>query len=184
MNFLPKNTFVGENADGSEYRIQEWGYQDLMNVDLVRIIFLFVVSILLGSIISPIIIIACLLNYNGIFRVGYILSILISSMFLYDCYSGWLGTITLSLFFDENIMNLLVMVNIIAIGLSLFFMLFGGIFHKLISNKNESVAREKFFVLIIVIILLGYLYSYNITDKNIGWVDKNIGIEPLVESTE
>ena len=184
MNFLPKNTFVGENTDGSEYRIQGWDYQDLMNVDLVRIIFLFVASILLGSIISPIIIIVCLLNYNGKFRIGYILSILISSMFLYDCYIGWLATITLSLFFDENIMNFLVMVNIIAIGLSLFFMLFGGRFHNLISNKNQSIAREKFFVLISVIIFLSYLYSYTITDKNPGWLNKNIGIEPLVESNK
>jgi hypothetical protein len=184
MNFLPKNTFVGKHPDGSSYRIQEWNYLDLMNIDLIRIIFLFIISILLGSIISPIIIVMCLLSYNGVFRIGYILSILISSMFLYDCYCGWLATITLSFFLSETMMNFLVMANIISIGLSLFFMLFGRSFYRFISSKNNTTAGQGFFLVIGLIIFFGYIYSHSITDKNTGWLNRNIGIEQPINSTK
>lgn len=183
MNFLPKNTFVGKNADGSSYRIHEWNYLDLMNIDLIRIIFLLAISVLLGAIISPIMIIMCIISYNGTFRIGYILSIIISSMFLYDCYSGWLATITLSFLFSESIMNFLVMSNIISIGLSLFFTLFGRSFCNFLSSKNNITALQGFFLAIGLIIFFGYLYSNSITDKNPGWLNRNIGIEQPVNTT-
>jgi hypothetical protein len=177
MNFLPKNTFVGTNSDGSSYRVHEWNYFDLLRIDLMGGMFLLILSIIFGAVISPIMIIMCILSYNGVFKIGYILCIIISSMFLYDCYSGWLATITLSFFFSESIMNFLVMLNIASIALSVFFTLFGRTFFKFLLSKNNVGAGQGFFLIIGLIMFFSYLYSYSITDKNPGWLNRNIGIE-------
>lgn len=178
MKFLPKNTFVGKNSDGSEFRIQEWDYQTLLTFDIMQFLFMMVLAIFFGTILGPITVMLTILAFDGRLRVGHFIAIIASSIFLYDCYCGWIGTIILYLFLDESQMNYLVILNVTCIVIMMFLTLFGGILHKHISNKcGDGIhAKQTFILFVIGISLIGFIIGKNITNKNIGWLGKNTGV--------
>ena len=183
MRFTPKNTFVGKNADGSTFRVQEWNYFDLAGVDLIGSAFIGIISILVGAFIGPILVLLTILKFDGVIRLGHFLAIGICSLVLYDFNHAWIGTCVFYLFLNENQIDYLVILNIISLVLIIFLTVFGTLLHRLINSIGDSYKSCKllFISVLLIIIAITYLNSRNFLDRNSGWLSKKTGIEQAVD---
>lgn len=170
----PKNVFIGENADGSTFKIIEWDYSTFAAYDIIHKILILAFFALMSSVISPVLLIMSLARFTGKAKLSHILGILISGIFLFDAYKGWLGITTLNLFLSESFINILVSANIIAIIGHLVILFFGGEIYKLIGSFS-------IYLMLIWITVFGVIVSYGITSTHVGWVEKNIGETSTIE---
>ena len=182
MELTPKNIFKGKNSDGSAFRVEEWDYSTLANLELIGWICTLIVIVLVGACISPILVILSLFNFTGRAKLLHLIGIIISAYFLFDSYNGWLGLAVLRVFLEDSTLNLLVAINCAAVLLHAVFLLFGIIIY----NESEKY-KSKFILPIIITLVVGFIglsYGFNITKKHKDWAGKNMKSdeEPKVET--
>jgi hypothetical protein len=171
MNITPKNTYKGRNSDGSTFRIQEWDFATLSNMELSGYAIVFVFCMALIPIISPLITILAILGFSGRFNFMYVLSILFGGYFLYDCSHGWMGVLCLSFFASEPTIGLFVKLNIASIVITSVLMIFGGVIADMITSSRNAVV---FYVFIAVVFMGSFLMSGSVVPKEKGWVKRNL----------
>jgi hypothetical protein len=183
MKFTPSNTFVGRNPDGSSFRVQEWDYFDLVGVDLIGAVFIFIVSIFVGAFIGPLLVLFTILKFDGRVRIGHFLAICVCSLVLYDFNNAWLGTCVFYLFMNENQIDYLVILNVISLVLITFLTIFGKLLHVIISLIGGSVKACKaiFTIILLIVIAISYIKTRNFLDENSGWLSMKTGIEQAVD---
>lgn len=176
MDFRPEKIFLGTNADGSAFRIEQWNYDSRAGFELIggcMNIFAFVLAV---QFMSPIFLVMCILNFNGRANILNIIGIVLGSYFLYDASHGWLVTAFLRIFLNDTLLNLLVYVNAIGVALHVVLLLFSGIIYQTINKtcETEEKCKETFSMLMIVISFIVIVMTNNILSSNPGWVDKNL----------
>ncbi len=158
MRFLPKNVFKGTNSDGSTFTANEWDYNTLANIQGASFLVILIISLLLCSVLSPILLIICIVMYNGKINALSLIGALIGLYFLIDCYNDWLAIMALGLFCDANDIKLLIAFNVASL-----------ITHIVMMTANESLYRyNKLFYLIIGIVFLGGIVIGCENASNIG----------------
>ena len=171
MILTPKNTYKGRNSDGSTFRIQEWDFATLSNMELGGYAIVFVFCMAFIPIISPLITILAILGFSGRFNFMYVLSILFGGYFLYDCSHGWMGVLCLSFFASEPTIGLFVKLNIASIVITSVLMIFGGVIADMITSSRNAVV---FYVFIAVVFMGSFLMSGSVVPKEKGWVKRNL----------
>lgn len=196
MNITPKNIYKGRNSDGSSFRVEEWDFATLSNMELGGSVIVFIFCMALIPIVSPLLTILAILSFSGRFNLMYVLSILFGSYFLYDCYHGWLGVLCLSFFASESTISLFVKLNAASIVISAILMIFGGLIRDLIikpvtkydeeayyllpkwkkQEAEDSVNKNKFFfyLFIAIVVVISFFISNSVIPKEKGWVKRNI----------
>ncbi len=182
MELTPKNIFKGKNSDGSTFRVEEWDYFTLANLEMIGWICTLIAIALVGAFISPILMILCLFNFTGRAKLLHLIGIIISAYFLYDCYSGWLGLAILRIFLEDTTLNIIVAINCAALLCHTVILFFGIIIY------NEAAKLKNAFLLpILVVLVIGFIglsYGFSITKKHKNWATKNSRSdeEPKVET--
>lgn len=190
MNLTPRSIFLGKNSDGSNFRIAEWDFATLSNIEFTGLMVRLVVLLALSSIVSPILVLIGFLWFNGRFKVGYLIAILTSIFFLTDCYYGWLTTTILSTFCDDAVFNILIGLNIMSLIISTILFLFSGAIYSLIADPiddedyehlseeeqkqiNDNVEGKKLLFVIILLFICSLLFfvGTNTTIKHHGWLN-------------
>lgn len=168
MNFLPKNVYVG-SVGGQSINVKEYDNDTYAGLQFAHGFFMLLFFGIVAPFISPLLTIFILLNFNGRFKLGYLLCIIFSGYFLYDAYSGWIVTTLASIALDEYWMNKLVAINASVLGINLFLLIFGRFF------KNFN---DKSWVLlpIVAVGVISFIYGFNICDKHPDWIDRNLKI--------
>jgi hypothetical protein len=196
MNITPKNIYKGRNSDGSSFRMEEWDFATLSNIELGSGIIVFIFCMAFISIISPLLTLLTILSFSGRFNFMYVLSILLGGYFLYDCSHGWLGVLCLSFFASESTINLIINLNIASIVISSILVIFGGFIRDLIAKPIDkydeetylllsedekqvaeaAVNRNKFiFYLFIIGLTIGsFMITGSMVPRQKGWVKKNV----------
>lgn len=175
MDFGPKNIFKGTNSDGKPFRFEEWDYSTLAGADLLNISSQIFVGIFIGCITSPMLAFKSITGFDGNLKVINIIGIILSVIFLYQCYSGGIILTALNILLSEGVINFLVCINIVGLVIHIL-LLFSGVIHYVISTlfKTEDARIQCFVILLFVVCVL----SYKITRGNLkqyeGWVDHNI----------
>jgi hypothetical protein len=196
MNITPKNIYKGRNSDGSTFRVEEWDFATLSNMELGSFVITFIVCMALVSIISPILAILGVLAFSGRFNLMYVLSIIFGAYFWYDCLHGWMGVLCLSFFASESTINLFLRLNIVSIVVSSVLLIFGKAIANVVTDPitkygedgylllssneqqaaEDSVNRNKvFFYLFIALVIVGsFVISSKFVPKQKGWVKQNV----------
>lgn len=144
MNILPKHILKGTNSNGSTFSVNEWDYSTLANLQGVGFFVALIISLLLCSVASPIILILCVVIYNGKTNILSLIGALISTYFLIDCYNDWLAIKALGLFCDESEIKLFIAFNIASL-----------ITHLLMMANRTN--KKMFYFIIIMTFLGGFI---------------------------
>jgi hypothetical protein len=171
MNITPKNIYKGRNSDGSTFRMEEWDFATLSNMELGGFAIAFVTCMALISIISPLLTILAVLAFSGRFNLMNVLAILFGGYFLYDCSHGWLGIVCLNLFASEATINLFVKLNIASIVISSVLLIFGGVIGSMMANSRNAFL---FYLFIAVLFVGSFMLGGSVIPKDKGWVKRNI----------
>jgi hypothetical protein len=174
MDFLPKNVHVGRRIDGSKNIVEEYDFDTYSNIQLVNgIAYLFAFGVI-AMIASPILLLIFLLQYSGRFHFGFIICVILSGYFVYDCYKGWLLSAFLNIFMEGPVFSFFVKLNLASIGISLYFLILGKITFHTINELTQNVVN-RYLLFFGFTFLLGYIvFSFSeryITDD---WVNQNI----------
>jgi len=176
MNFRPEKVFLGKNPDGSNLRIEEWDYDTRATLELPGNFMHFFACILFVQIISPLLLIACILNFNGRGNLLNFIGIVLGGYFLYDASHGWLVTDFLHILLSESIINVLVYLNAVAVVLHILLLLFSGIIYTIINKlyDTEDKCEFAFSLFLLIIAFIVYVNTDTIIRSHPGWVNNNI----------
>jgi hypothetical protein len=196
MNYTPKNILKGKTSKGDTFTIREWDFETLATLETFGFLWMLIICLIFSSVAGPILTLISLFAFTGRFRLTYVLSLLISSYFLYDCYHGWISLGALNLFFEEKTINKLVYFNGASIIVTLILLIFGNAIGNAIKKPitelndttyealptgrknvlNKKVENRKFNFIIVMFIV--YFFSLfiveGIIDSDKGWVKRNI----------
>lgn len=196
MNITPKNIYKGRNSDGSTFRVEEWDFATLANLELGGLFIAIIFCMALVSIISPIFAILSIITFSGRFNLMYVLGILFGTYFLYDCSNGWLGVLCLTFFATEPTINIIFRLNIVSIVLCSIFLVFGRTIANMIISPITQYSEDAYFFLsegekleldeqvnrnkvityffIVTVSVVTYFLSASAVPKQKGWVERNI----------
>ncbi len=196
MNYTPKNILKGKTSKGDTFTIREWDFGTLATLETFGFLWMLIICLIFSSVAGPILTLICLFAFTGSFRLTYVLSLLISSYFLYDCYHGWISLGTLNLFFEEKTIDKLVCLNGASIIVTLILLIFGNVIGNAIkkpvtelddatydalptgrkNNLNKKVENRKFnFIIVMFFVYFFSLFFVEaIIDSDKGWVKRNI----------
>jgi hypothetical protein len=176
MNFRPEKVFLGKNPDGSKLRIEEWDYDTRATLELPGNFMYLFTCILFVQIISPLLLIACIKNFNGRGNFLNFIGILLGGYFLYDASHGWLVTNFLHILLSEKIINILVYLNAVAVALHILLLLFSGLIYTIINKLYDTEDKCEFAFLLFLLIIGVFVYACtdSIIRSHPGWVNNNI----------
>lgn len=176
MNFRPEKLYLGKNPDGSNLRIEEWNYDTRAGYELAGSFMNLFVGVLFVQIISPFLLILCILNFSGRANILNVIGILLGSYFLYDASHGWLVTNFLHILLSERIINILVYLNTISVVLHTILFLFSTFIFNVINKKfnTKDDCNQAFLCIILILTFFIFVLTENTLDSNKGWVNKNI----------
>jgi hypothetical protein len=176
MRFRPEKIFIGKNADGSSFRIEQWDYDTRAGFELIGNFMSLFAAVIFVQIISPVLLVMCVLNFNGRANILNIIGIALGGYFLYDAYHGWLVTNFLHILLSESIINILVYLNAVSVVLHALLLLFSSVIYNTINKKfeTENKCEQAFLTFILVIGWIIVLFTNDALNSNPGWVDKNI----------
>jgi hypothetical protein len=177
MNLTPKSVFTGKGSNGEKITMFEWDFNTWAGFEFLSHLSYLVIGLLLSAISSPLLLILCIANYNGRAKVLYVVGMIISAFFIYDCNHGWLVTQVINFFFDEGGVTFLYGVNIASFILFGIFLVIGIRLHNFIEDLTSSVeARWVIFICLVLIIAVAIVVT-TASNKNKGWVKMNINTE-------
>lgn len=193
MNITPISILKGRNSDGSSFRVAQWDFNTISNMETTGLLVGLVVGLIASSVIAPIILLVSLLNFNGRLNLGFILSAIISGYFLIDCNNGWITLSALNIFFSETTINFLVAMNTATLLLNLILIVFGGAIYSAITvpvkdineldakylneselnNINQALNKRwlVFGVVVFMVAVFGFAIGKSTTSKHSGWVE-------------
>lgn len=167
MNITPKSIFKGTNSDGSNFRMEEWDFSTLAQIELVSFIVTMLMVIVLSAFIPITLLVLTVVFFNGRFALANIVGLIGGIYFLYDCSHGWLTLLTLSMFFEESTISLLYGLNLGAVIGHIIIILFGGTLFNCVNQNKTNFGVIISFALIVVLFI-------GIGTHNKGWVDANL----------
>lgn len=179
MNYTPKSVFTRTGGNGNKVTMMEWDYNTWAEIQAFSNIYYLLIGLLISAILSPILLGFAIFYFNGRSKGLYIIGLILSGYFLYDCNHGWLVLCAINIFFDESTINYLVGLNVASLILFSIFLLIGGILHDLIETSFNAV-MDRWLVFLTTVILIGGLSFYitvNTKNSKKGWVETNIKTE-------
>ena len=177
MNLTPKSVFTGKGSNGEDVTMFEWDFNTWAGFELINSLGYLFVGLILSAIASPLLLILCIVNYNGRHKPLYVIGMLISAYFMYDCNHGWLVVQVVNFFFSESIITLLLGINVASMVLFSIFLLIGVRLNNFIEDFTPTVeGRWKAFIIFILAITIVSVMSVT-ASKNKGWVMTNIKTE-------
>lgn len=180
MQLTPKNVFKTHNPDGTTTTTEEWDFSTIAGLEIAQGIAILIATIVIGSVIAPILLLVCLNNFNVNRKIPHIVGAISACYFLIDCYFGWVGLVLLSFGLSESDLNLLIALNV-ASGLThIILLFFGGLIYDY-AVKIEDVTKQyvRIYMVILVVLVFGFFISFGITKNHTGWLERNIKTEPI-----
>lgn len=177
MNITPKSVFTGKGSNGEKITMFEWDFNTWAGFELLSHLSYLVVGLLLSAISSPLLLILCIANYNGRHKPLYVIGILISAYFIYDCKNGWLVVQVINFFFSEGVITFLLGINVASMILFSIFLLIGIRLNNFIEDLTPTFeGRWMVFIIFISVITVTTVVSVS-ASKDKGWVMTNIKTE-------
>lgn len=146
MNITPKSIIKGRNSDGTTFRLEEWDFATLSNLEFLHMAILFIVGLALCPLIAPLLTILSIFRFNGRVKISNIIAIIFGGYFLYDASHGWLMLTAVSFFASESTINILLRLNFASVITSIILLLFSGLFYKYISEPMTSWDEDAYFL--------------------------------------
>jgi hypothetical protein len=177
MNLSPKSVFTGKGSNGEDVTMFEWDFNTWAGFEVLSQLSYLVVGLLLSAISSPLLLILCIVNYNGRSKVLYVVGMIISAYFIYDCNHGWLVMQTVNFMLGEGILSFLFGLNVATIILFGIFLLIGVRLHNFIEDLTPSVETRWVIFTTLVIIIAVTTVLITVSSKPKGWAKVNIDTE-------
>jgi len=165
MELTPRSIFKGKNSDGSTFRAEEWDYGSLATFEVAAMFPSLIVASFFCSIISPIMAIFNLFTFNGGIKLGSIISVICSSLFLLDASNKSLITILHGWFISEGTMKFLVAINIVSLTVHLVLLILGlPIIKWIMRGKSNFIRRDRLiWFYVCCCLLIGCMYVFGTT---------------------
>ena len=178
-NWSPKSVFTGKGANGEKITMFEWDYATWLGFETINNVIVLLVALVFSAFVPLILLFMAIANYSGRHKGLYVIGILSSGYFLYDCSHGWIVLTAINLFFSEPTINILVSLNVVAIVLFTVFLFIGGMLYDTIEyNINEVTNRWVAFIMIVAVVGgITFFTALSGQSNHKGWVDKNITTE-------
>jgi hypothetical protein len=177
MNLSPKSVFTGKDSNGQKITMFEWDFGTWAGFELLASLPYLFIGLLLSAISSPLLLILCIANYNGRAKVLYVVGLIMSGYFLYDCNHGWLVLTGINLILSESTITFLLGLNVASIILFGIFLLIGVRLHNFIEDLTSSIeARWLIFICLVGVVGVTSVIGTYSTKKK-GWVMTNITTE-------
>lgn len=176
MNYTPRSVFTGKGGDGNKITMMEWDFNTWAGFEIANNLVMLILLLALCSIASPIMLCIAIYNFSGRNKLQYLIGMIVSGYFLYDCSHGWIVLCTINLPFDESIINYLVGLNVASFILFTIFLLVGGMLYDFIESAfSELLDRWCIFLGIVLVIgILSVMITTNEKEKHKGWITANI----------
>lgn len=141
-NFMPKNIFKGTNSDGTTFRVEEWDFITLSNMELPRIIVMAIFFLVFSAFASPIL--TLLFIFGSVFRakIFYFISGLVAAFMIYDFTYGIFILEALSMFFDNAGITYILFANILSLVIAVIMFFFGGMIQDWMYKPISSIKDE------------------------------------------
>ena len=181
MNIFPKSVFKGTNADGSKFTANEYDFSTYANIASANFFVYLLFGALFSGFVAPIVLLLSVLSFNGRFNMLYVLGIIFSGYFLYDCYHGWLILLLLSFICNGDtgveyywFIDLLVALNVGVLVTITALMVFGRPLFDWINEKIEDYHSKLayLFGFVLLIFIFGCVKGNTIVNKDKDWVNK------------
>lgn len=160
MNFTPKNVFEGENSDGTTFTMAEWDFNTLANLQIGSLFLMLIAGSLLSTIISPILLIMCVLTITGRVKVINIMGIVIGIYFLIDYKNDWLCFGILKMFLEPSQLKIVFAMNVASLGTHILFLVFGKIIAKSIVSEEGIKNAEPVTYLLGVVAMFAMIFYF------------------------
>lgn len=176
MNITPKSVFTGKGGDGNKITMMEWDFNTWAGFEVANNIVMLIFLLALSSIASPILLCIAIYNFSGRNKLQYLIGMIVSGYFLYDCSHGWIVLCGINIVFDESTINYLVGLNIASLILFSIFLLVGGMLYNFIEDTfTELLDRWCVFLGIVLVIgILSVMITVNQKESHKGWINANI----------
>lgn len=179
MNFSPKSVFTGKGSNGENITFFEWDFATWAGFAFVSNIFYLLVALLLSAVASPILLVFAIVYFDGRNKLLYLIGIIVSSYFLYDCSHGWLVLSGINVLFSESTINFLVGTNVAALILFSVFFVIGGTLNNFIEDLTPTIQGRwmVFIIFLSLIILPSVIVTMSNKSDNKGWIMTNLKSE-------
>ena len=181
MNIFPKSVFRGTNSDGVKFSANEYDYSTYANICSANFFVYLLFGALFSGFVAPIVLLVSILSFNGRFNLIYVLGIIFSGYFLYDCYHGWVILLLLSFICNGStgtehywFIDLLVSINIAVLITITALIVFGRPLFYWINEKIENYHSKLayLFGFVLLIFVFGCIKGNTIVNKDKDWVTK------------
>jgi hypothetical protein len=179
MNYTPRTVFTGTGTDGNKITMMQWDFNTWAQMQAFTHIYYLLIGLLISAILPPILLAFAIYYFDGRNKGLYIIGIILSSYFLYDCSHGWIVLCAINLFFDESTINYLVGLNVASLLLFCIFLIGGVRLNNFIEDNFTDLLDRWCIFLGIIIIIGGLSTAITVGEKNRqkGWVMTNIKTE-------
>ena len=205
LDIFPKNIFKGTNSDGTTFRVEEWDYGTLAQIEFVESFFLLVAGIFIAAFIGPIYCVVALLHQNKFRNPFHIVIMLLCGYFVYDAAHGWIGLAALNLFLSEEAINWLIGINIASFITSFLLLIWGPNFYmwtiergdpfsedinKLSESQQYEISRSAakrslvYFIAVIALFTITITCMVSFGSNNKGWVAKHLDTKEETTQTQ
>ena len=176
MNYTPKSVFTGKGSNGGNITMMEWDFNTWAGFEVANNLMMLLILLVLSSIASPILLCIAIYNFSGRNKMQYLIGIIVSAYFLYDCSHGWIVLCAINLPFDESTINYLVALNVASLILFTIFLLVGGMLYNFIEDTfTELLDRWCVFLGIVLVVgILSVMITVSEKEKHKGWITANI----------
>jgi len=193
---MPKNVFKGVNGDGTSFRVEEWDYGDLAQIEFFHAFFMFIICLAVASIAAPILTLLLLLYVGIDARFRYVFTALLSGYVLYDFYHGWLCLSAIQFFLSDKNIGYLMIANLMAFVVSVLMFVLHPLlksyayepvsvytedeYNKLKNGEKLSIQNQiqknvqNIFIGVLILCMMTFLVGSYIDKNNEGWVKRNI----------
>lgn len=175
-NLIPNKIFKGTNSDGSKFTVTEWDFADIATIDIFNFCIMLGFGCLVSAFVPLLLTAMAIYYYNGRAKIFYVMTILISSYFIYDANHGWLVTMVLEFFFEQSSMNVLISATTACLVLNLVFLFVGGILYDTIEKASAEVNTRwvGFLGVVAFVLMVSYSVTYGHYKAKGNWVRHNI----------
>lgn len=177
MNITPKSIFKGTNSDGSNFKMEEWDFGTLAQIELVSFVCTMLMVVMLSAFIPITLLILTIIFFNGRFALANVVGLIGGIYFLYDCSHGWFVVQILSMIFSESLVTVLYGLNLGAVIGHIIIILLGT---SLFNGANEN--KTTFGVVIMLAVFVSLFIGIGTHKK--GWIEANVHpyVAPVIDN--
>ena len=194
----PTNALTGIDSNGKQMTLFEWDFGTYAEMQAAQLFFMTLGYVLLGSLYAPFLTFSLARNFNGSFKIGYLVVFAFAGIFAYEVITGGIMLLMLSMVCSDAVIAFIFGANLGAIAVCLFLGLLGIPIKAFLDKPFEDMTEDdirtmdakeqqevasRFLprcILIIILIAIMAVLGYVVGTKFVhgdNWVNQKLKLE-------